>query len=203
MTILLIRHGETALNAARVLQPADTPLSPLGERQAQALSARLAGMGLTAILSSDMPRAWQTAQAVAAATGLPIATSAMLHERNFGELRGLPYDTLGFDALTMDAPPGGETTAAFTQRVAAAFELAVALRATLPGPLAVVTHGLVIRAILERHAARPQAGWLSPAIGNTSLTILSAQPPHAVELLACTAHLEPEAQATAHGLSGG
>ena len=42
MTILLIRHGETALNAARIVQPADTPLSERGIAQARALARRLA-----------------------------------------------------------------------------------------------------------------------------------------------------------------
>ena len=40
----LIRHGETALNVARVLQPADTPLSARGIAQAEALARRLAAM---------------------------------------------------------------------------------------------------------------------------------------------------------------
>ncbi|HEY9095643.1 MAG TPA: histidine phosphatase family protein, partial [Hydrogenophaga sp.] len=38
MTIWLVRHGETELNAARILQPADTPLSSHGLRQAHALA---------------------------------------------------------------------------------------------------------------------------------------------------------------------
>jgi len=61
MSILLIRHGETALNAARVVQPADTPLSERGAAQAAALARRLADFGIAAILSSDLPRAAQTA----------------------------------------------------------------------------------------------------------------------------------------------
>ena len=44
----------------------------------------------------------------------------MLHERNFGALRGRAYDTLGFDPLAMDdAPPGGESAQAFAERIAA------------------------------------------------------------------------------------
>jgi len=91
MSILLIRHGETALNVARVLQPADTPLSARGVAQAEALARRLATLNITSILSSDLPRALRTAQAISAATGAAIDTSALLHERNFGDLRGQPY----------------------------------------------------------------------------------------------------------------
>ena len=64
MAVVLVRHGETALNAARVLQPADTPLSARGVVQAQALARRLAATGrVAAIVSSDLPRAWRTAEA--------------------------------------------------------------------------------------------------------------------------------------------
>ncbi|HEY9065800.1 MAG TPA: histidine phosphatase family protein, partial [Burkholderiaceae bacterium] len=41
MSLLLVRHGETALNATRVLQPADTPLSARGIAQAEAIARRL------------------------------------------------------------------------------------------------------------------------------------------------------------------
>ena len=204
MSLFLIRHAETALNAARVLQLPDTPLSAHGLRQADALARRLAAQGLAAIVSSDLPRARATAEAVAAAAGLSVIASPLLRERNFGELRGRPYDELGFDPLTMDtAPPGGESAAAFAQRVADAFAMLVALRATLPGPLAVVTHGLVIRAILAAHGVLPAGTELPRRIGNTSATILSELPPHRVLRLDCTAHLDPDAREDAAGLSGG
>jgi 2,3-bisphosphoglycerate-dependent phosphoglycerate mutase len=149
MSLLLIRHGETALNVARVLQPADTPLSARGVAQAEALAQRLATLGIGAIVSSDLPRALRTAQAIAAATGAPIETSALLQERNFGDWRGQPYDALAIDPLTLqEAPPGGESVAAFEQRVARAFARVVELQALRGGTLAVVSHGLVIRAML-------------------------------------------------------
>lgn len=125
MTLLIIRHGETPLNVARVMQPADTPLSANGLAQAGLLAKRLAAgqpQRPTAIVSSDLPRALQTAQAIAAATGLAITTSALLHERNFGDLRGQPYDSLGFDPLTREeGPPNGESIPQFAARCAAAW----------------------------------------------------------------------------------
>ena len=51
MSILLVRHGETALNAARVLQPPDTPLSPRGLAQAQAVAQRLSREPVAAIVN--------------------------------------------------------------------------------------------------------------------------------------------------------
>ena len=204
MSILLIRHGETALNVARTLQPLETPLSERGRAQARALAARLAGAGIVAILSSDQPRALQTAQAIAAATGLPVETSELLRERNFGDLRGLPYDTLGFDPLTReDAPANGESGAMFRDRVAAAFAHALARRRTLNGPLAVVTHGLVIGQLAARHLRLADMAALPPSWANTSLTVVGAEPPHSVELLNCCAHLDAGPRANAAALSGG
>ena len=204
VSIVLIRHGETALNVARVLQPADTPLSAQGVAQAQAVARRLATFGLAGIVSSDLPRAQSTAEAIAAACGLSVLSTALLQERNFGELRGQPYDGLGFDPLTMlEAPAGGESAQAFQRRVAQAFAHVVRMRAVSGGPLAVVTHGLVLRALLEAHVALP-AGCSQPAhIGNTAVSIVSAEPPHAVHLLACTRHLDSSSQDDAHSLSGG
>lgn len=202
MSIILIRHGETPLNVARVLQPADTPLSATGLAQAEAVARRMTGMQLAGIVCSDLPRALSTAQAIAAATGLPLSTTTLLHERNFGDLRGQPYDTLGFNPLTMsDAPTGGESAAAFDARVAQAFAHIVALRATLPGSLAVVTHGLVIRALLANHLSSADSAPMK--IGNTSVTLVAAEPPHGVALLDCTRHLDDSTQHKAGSLSGG
>jgi probable phosphoglycerate mutase len=204
MTLLLIRHGETALNASRTLQPAATPLGPRGLAQADALARRVATMGIAAILSSDLPRALQTAQAIAAATGLPIRTSELLQERNFGDLRGLPYDGLAFDPLTMEeAPPGGESSAAFGARVRAALAAALDAQRAAGGPLAVVTHGLVIGRLLA-DCLQLGAGMALPAsISNTTITIVDAIPPYLVELLDSTSHLDLPLREDARSLSGG
>ncbi len=204
MSLLLIRHGETALNVARVLQPADTPLSARGIAQAEALGRRLAALDVAAIVSSDLPRALRTAQAIAAATGAPLETSALLHERNFGDWRGQPYDGLVIDPLTFtDAPPGGESVAAFEQRVARAFAHIVRRQATRRGDLAVVTHGLVIRAMLTTQV-RLAPGSTPPArLGNASLSIVDAWPPHTATLLDCTLHLDAAVRDDARALSGG
>ncbi len=204
MSIFLIRHGETALNAARVMQPAATPLSERGIVQAEALARRLAGLGVARILSSDLPRALRTAEAIAAATGAPLETTPLLHERNFGDLRGRAYDSLGFDPMTTDAaPPNGESQADFEARVAQAFALVARRRSASDGNLAVVTHGLVIRVLLERHAGR-DAGVTAPThLGNTSLSVLDAAAPFRLGLANCTRHLEAGAPDDAHALSGG
>jgi probable phosphoglycerate mutase len=204
MSLLLIRHGETALNVARVLQPADTPLSARGIQQAEALARRLAALDVALIVSSDLPRALRTAEAIAAATGARIETSALLRERNFGDWRGQPYDGMAINPLTMlEAPPGGESAAAFAQRVARAFAHAVQRRSTLRGNLAVVSHGLVVRAMLAGHVQLPVGPAEALHLGNTCLSIIDAQPPHAASRVNCTQHLEPGVRDDANALSGG
>ena len=205
MAIILVRHGETALNAARVMQPADTPLSVRGQAQALAVAQRLARQGdIGAILSSDLPRAQLTAEAIGAALALPVQASALLQERNFGDLRGRPYDTLGFDPLVMDAaPPGGESAADFVQRLHRAFDQMLQQHAAQPGDLVVVTHGLAIRTLLAgplRVAAEPLRDL---HLANTSVSIFDAAPPHALQLLNCTHHLDEPQRADARSLSGG
>ena len=204
MSLYIVRHGETALNAARVLQPADTPLSARGFAQARAVAQRLAGAGLAGVVSSDQPRALQTAEAVARACGLAVQVSPLLQERHFGALRGRPYDTLGFDPLVMeDAPQGGESMLQFLQRADAAWAWVLQQRQAAGGPLAVVTHGLVAGAWLGRRITLGP-GVAAPArVGNTALTVCAAQPPHLAAVVACMRHLQGETAEDGSSLAGG
>jgi 2,3-bisphosphoglycerate-dependent phosphoglycerate mutase len=202
--IFLIRHGETSLNVARVLQPPDTPLSERGLAQAESLARRLKEMNVVAIISSDLPRALRTAELISAATGAPIETTPLLQERNFGDWRGLSYDGLGINPLTMnDAPPGGESSAAFEHRIAQAFARVVAGQSKVNGNIAVVTHGLVIRAMLGAHVLI-QSGIEPPEhLGNTSLSVFDAARPYLASLVNCTTHLDATTNDDVHALSGG
>lgn len=204
MTIYLLRHGETALNVARVLQPADTALSARGAAQASALAARMRRAGLMGIVCSHLPRALQTATAIARDCGLAVQTCELLQERNFGDWRGLAYDTMDFNPLLFtDAPPGGESALEFASRVAAAFDLIANLRATMNGPLAVVTHGMVIRQMLTAHMCLESCGATPAHFGNTSVNRIAALMPYRVELLNCTRHLNDDTAHDAASLSGG
>ncbi len=190
MSIILVRHGETALNASRVIQPPDTPLSARGAGQAQAVARRLADLTPAAVLSSDLARALQTAEAIAATAGLPLQTTGLLHERNFGDLRGRSYDSLGYDPIHDErAPPGGESMDAFRLRVDEAFARMLALRASLSGPLVVVSHGLVIRVLLERRLRLPEGMSPPQRLANTSVTVFAPEPPWQASLVNCAVHL--------------
>src|SRR6187455_2098159 len=126
MAIFVARHGETELNAARIIQMPTTPLSARGRRQAERLAARLAPLGIVRILTSDYLRAIETAEAIATRSGAAIVVDPLLRERDFGDIRGTPYDELGRDPFAPDYhPPNGESWSMFHDRVAAAWELVV------------------------------------------------------------------------------
>lgn len=204
MTILLIRHGETELNAARVMQPAATPLGARGQAQAAALARRLAGAGLVALVASDLPRAWQTAQAVAATTGLTPTPCPLLHERNFGDWRGHPHASFAFDPVAQpEAPPGGESLEVFYARVAQAWAWVLQQRQAAGGPLAVVSHGLVIARILQAHAQLPAGVPAPERLGNTSVSVLQALPPHQALAVDDTSHLAGAVGDDGQALFGG
>jgi len=136
MTLMLIRHGETNLNAARTLQFPQTPLGERGLAQARAVGRRLAQRPPAALVSSDMARAYQTAEAISQATGIPIITSPLLGERNFGDLRGRRFDDLGYDPIHADeGPPNGESMDQFRARIAQAYQWILEQRARAGGDL--------------------------------------------------------------------
>lgn len=153
--ILLARHGETALNVARRLQGhMDVSLNDVGRDQARALAARLAGAGLTAIWTSDLARARETGEIIAAELGLAAPTiDRELRERHYGVFEGLTReecmvrDLAAWNAWVWEtgAPPGGEPGTDATAR------LARVLRRIADGdggPVLVVSHGAVMRLYL-------------------------------------------------------
>ena len=190
MAILLVRHGETDGNAARILQRPDVPLNERGIRQADQLARRLFARGFVRIICSDLLRARMTAAPLAARSGIAVEESPLLQERNFGDLRGVPYTALTENLFAPDfAPPNGEDWPTFHARVAEAFDFIVSRRRSVNGTLVVVTHGLVCRALVERHARLPEGVAAPEYFDNTSVTALHEDAPHAVSLINCTRHL--------------
>jgi broad specificity phosphatase PhoE len=154
LTLLLVRHGQSAWNAAGLMQgqTPHVPLTELGHQQADRAAAELAaltrdGTGPGALLSSDLLRAVQTAERCAAATGLTVATTPALREQGYGVLEGRPSREL-WDVVDWTDPhwsaEGGESLVQLHMRVAGLFDQ---LLADPPAPVvALVTHGDTIRA---------------------------------------------------------
>lgn len=151
--LCLVRHGETDWNAHKRIQgQIDIPLNAAGRAQAQATAAGVASRRFDAVYSSDLGRALETAQPIAAALGLPVKPAVGLRERHYGRMQGLtgaearerfpdlhgayaardPHHDLG----------GGETLAGFACRVAASLQALVA--AHPGGTLLAVSHGGVL-----------------------------------------------------------
>ena len=200
MTILIVRHGETDGNAARVLQRPDVPLNARGIRQAELLARRLHRRGFVHILCSDLLRARMTAEPIAAVSGVTVEESPLLQERNFGDLRGMAYAALAENPFGPDvAPPNGEDWPTFYARVAEAFAFIVSKRRNVNGTLVVVTHGLVCGAIAERHVRLPAGSAAPERFDNTSITVLHEDAPHEVSLINCTRHLTTSLEAGRDG----
>jgi len=82
MNLYLARHGQSELNAQKVHQFENTPLSELGRQQAQFLAERVAELPLDVILSSSYTRAKQTAEIVSEfrREKIPLVTTPLLGE---------------------------------------------------------------------------------------------------------------------------
>jgi len=180
--ILAIRHGETAWNKdTRIQGQIDIPLNETGHWQAERAGAALRDEPVSAIYSSDLSRALQTAQAIARALGLPVSTHAGLRERCFGEFEGRTWAELeeGEPAHALQwrrrvpdyAPTGGESLLQLQERVMGTFHT---LASQHPGEqIVVVAHGGVLdilyRAATQLDLQAPRSWLISNAAINRLL----------------------------------
>lgn len=143
-----LRHGETDYNAAGLSQGAlDIELNATGRAQAERVGPLLAGQGITAIVSSPMLRTRETTDIVNEFLRLPVSYEADLREVIFGGMEGKPLLPWFPEWLEGHyTPEGAESFSVVTARVMAA--LTRVLKAQ-KGPLLIVAHGGVFRAIRE------------------------------------------------------
>ena len=149
----LVRHGQTDWNAVlRYQGQTDIPLNATGLAQARALADRLRGQRFSALYTSDLQRAAQTARILGEALGLDARPHRGLREICFGEWEGFTRDEVHARYADLVAerrshpldsrPPGGETNRELAQRIAAtADEIA---RAYPECRVLVVSHGLAL-----------------------------------------------------------
>ena len=146
-TIYLVRHGETVDNARQIMQgQTQGELNEKGREQARQVAERLALEAIDAVVASDLHRAIQTAEIIAAPHGLPVVTTPLLRERDWGsftgcyipDLRGKiwPDDIESEDALLQRA-------LAFLQKMTATYE---------GKRVVAVGHGIINKAILAVYA---------------------------------------------------
>lgn len=203
--LVLCRHAEPERDfSGRCYGRLDLALSPHGRRQANALAARLAKFPLAAVYASPARRALQTAQPLASAHGLAPMEHAALHELDFGEFEGLPYQEIAtlhpeLYAHWMDEPtrvrfPGGESYSELRVRVLAA--VAELVERHRGATFAAVTHGGPIRAVLasclamadealfhldQQHGTISVVDWIE---GTPLVRVVNADPVSSLPLLA-------------------
>jgi uncharacterized phosphatase len=147
--IYLVRHGETDWNLAKRIQGStDIALNDTGRSQAETTGRLLARREWDLIVSSPLVRASETAQIIAAQTGLasPLLVDALM-ERHYGDAEGLDYRTIE-ERYPGDAPvPGRESREEVAERV-----LPAIMRLAEAHPdeaIIIVTHGGVIRTVVN------------------------------------------------------
>ncbi len=157
--LVLWRHGQTVYNLERRFQgQTDVPLNDLGRRQAAEAAPYLASLRPSAIISSDLSRAMETADALARLTGLPVQTDKDLRERFGGAWEGLTESEIMTRFPVERAswsPPDGESARAVADRASAALER---VADSLPGgALAVVVgHGAALGMAMARLLGLPE-----------------------------------------------
>ena len=184
MRLLLIRHAESKGNFEHRLQGRrEFPLTAKGVQQAEALASRLATEPLAAIYSSPIGRALQTAEIIAAKTGLDVAQESGFQEYDFGEaVSGLTWDEIRqrnpevIEARRRDDSefpryPGEEGRAGFQQRVRSAFGELIE-RHQGEQSIAVVTHAGPITVLVLDALSRPYSRPIPFVLGNASITTI-------------------------------
>lgn len=200
--LYLIRHGETNSNVQGLLHGVtDVPLNPKGREQAQLIARRLSELRhLNRIVASPLQRAYHTAQAIAAATSLPLEVHDGLKEMNFGDAEGEPFEKVGerfpeisyrfLDPADLEARyPNGESRREFFARVETTID-EIATR-YLGEDIVVVSHGGFIAAALTLLLNENPNNWRDRPITNTSLTHIELATDGAVaHLINDAIHLE-------------
>jgi broad specificity phosphatase PhoE len=161
-TFLLARHGETDWNRQlRIQGSSDVELNELGREQARVLAKELADVELDAIYASDLSRARDTAEAVAATKDLPVHLDPRLRERAFGSWEGLTREDIE-ERFRPEDRPDGETDEEVRARVLAAIE---DIASEHPGEqVLVVSHGGALNALWHHAVGERIERWGNCAV---------------------------------------
>ncbi|HEX8935336.1 MAG TPA: bifunctional RNase H/acid phosphatase [Pseudonocardiaceae bacterium] len=198
--LLMLRHGQTEHSAQRRYSGrGDLPLTELGERQAAAAAARLATIDdVTAVISSPLRRARQTAKSVSDVLGVPMHVHDGLIETDFGAWEGLTFAEASardpdlhtrWLTDTSVSPPGGESMDAVHRRVRKVRDQLIAEHGG--ATLIVVSHVTPIKSLLRMALDAGPSLLYRLHLDVASLSIAEFYPdgPATVRLVNDTSHL--------------
>lgn len=179
-TILVVRHAQTVGNLDRVFQGRiDLPVSEPGEVQLSLLAKRFADIPVDAVVTSPLPRAVKTAEAITAHNPVPIEFHDGLLEIFAGDFEGRPWDDLPVlfpeafahwrkDWSKFRAPNGESCEEVYARVSKAVLEIAKAHEGRT---VAVVSHGCAIRNLLGWASGRDLSQVCElPIVQNTSIS---------------------------------
>lgn len=194
MRLYLTRHGQTTANVARQLDTAvpGHDLTDLGRQQATELAQRMRREPLTAVYSSDLVRAQQTAAPLADDLGLQIVTLGGLREIQAGDWEmttdWMPFvEAVGRWGVNPDERiPGGESGVEFMTRYAEALRQIVtdAHSRDVHAAALAVSHGAAMRVWCAAALGMPPDWFTGRALGNTLVVTLEGGPEGHWRLLA-------------------
>lgn len=145
-TLYLVRHGETKDNVARIIQgQRQGELTPAGIAQMEDLAVSLSEVHFDAIISSDLQRAFDSAQILSHQLNLPVQTTPLLRERDWGDFTGrfIP------DLKDLPMPENVEKMEALLLRAKSFLEWG---KTTFPDKtILAVGHGIINKAIQAVH----------------------------------------------------
>lgn len=177
LKILLVRHAQSEANVNRILQgQTDGTLTKKGMAQAHLLAEHFSNKSLDMIISSDLNRAYKTAQIVAKKQSLEVVTTPSLREWNAGVLDGLPAASLE-EAITKSQLPLGEFTPDDGESFSQLRERAINFLATLETHdqgqvIMVCTHGDLLRVLVGSILEKDLESSMIIEFDNTSYTTI-------------------------------
>lgn len=190
-TVYLVRHGQSEHNISPVYQGKDAPLSTAGLAQADKIAERASQLSFDALIASPLPRARQTAEAIARATGKqPDFSELFVEVDKPSRIEGMPFGDESADEAwrawqrsLFEGGPVIEDAEDFKAQISRARQALAYLLDRPESTLVVVTHGFFLRTMVALISLGDSLDIKAfdnfrnvMFVENTSLTVIKYQP---------------------------
>lgn len=196
----LVRHGQSTFNVEGRLpsQLPNVPLTDEGRRQAHQAAIALAGLGLSAVVSSPLERAKETAEIIARGWALPVREESRLMDTEMGRWAGRKISEVskedpGWHAFVSKPTEPPEGVESFEQVRSRAVAVIDDLRKDISvgDDVVVVAHADVIKLIIANYTGIPLDGARFIVVANASISALAFHDGHAPTLMAANWTMAP------------